>query len=102
MRQVWDIDSVSHTCAECGPWEPCRGTASSSEPAVRLLWMVPPVPGTANTQQGQEPRLELVLNLFFFGNYRLPSGHRLMLAWKRVRRGLQGGARLCVGTSSFS
>lgn len=52
-------------------------------------------------QQDQEPRLELLLNLLFFGNNRLSSGHSLSLAWKRVGVGFRVGVRLCVGTSEL-
>ncbi|XP_052508488.1 liprin-beta-2 isoform X5 [Budorcas taxicolor] len=45
--------------------------------------MVPPAPRMASPQPGQEAELELVLNLFFFGNNQLPSGHSPTPAWKR-------------------
>ena len=92
MRQVWDLteDAPPHPPkpgSEFGPREPGAGgwqlpgarlpqVAQGSEVvAVGLLWLVPPAPRTADTQQGEEPRAEPVLNLFFFGNDRLPSGH---------------------------
>ncbi|XP_042760309.1 liprin-beta-2 isoform X7 [Panthera leo] len=68
---------------------------------VRPWQMVPPVPRTADTRWGQEPRAELVLNVFFFGNDRLSSGPSPTPAWKRGRRGLQGGGQAVCGNQQL-
>ncbi|XP_043436486.1 liprin-beta-2 isoform X6 [Prionailurus bengalensis] len=68
---------------------------------VRPWQMVPPAPRTADTRWGQEPRAELVLNVFFFGNDRLSSGPSPTPAWKRGRRGLQGGGQAVCGNQQL-
>lgn len=104
-------EAVPHAGAEQGPREPRGGgwqqpgarlpqVAEGSEVAAAgVQWIMPPAPRTANTQQGQEPRLELVLNRFFFGDDRLFLRARTE---KGVGVGFGVGVRLCVGTSSSS
>lgn len=101
-RQAWDSLFPTCPCAECGLREPRSDGWEQSSPRWQH-WMVPPAPRMANPQPGQEAELELVLNLFFFGNNQLPSGHSPTPAWKRRgRRGLLGGGQAVCGNQQSS
>lgn len=101
-RHAWDSLFPTCPCAECGLREPWSDGWQQSSPR-RQHRMVPPAPRMANPQPGQEAELELVLNLFIFGNNQLPSGHSPTPAWKRRgRRGLLGGGQAMCGNQQSS